>query len=259
MSNDGLLPLLLTPFEERIAILRRVVNNLDIDAEVATLLRVDSADAIALAIDAMSVACEFEDLLLGRALELAARFADASSEDVRWSAAQLLASRDEPHVREQLSKFASDDDSDVRWQVAFGLPDQLATLDEISSEDPAIRALLALMTDSDDDIRQLATYGIATAPVLGPEIGNSLVYALQDADARVVDMALVGLARIDDPRAWPILLARIESNPSVVNLQAVAIAGLSEFCDKLASLRQISSGHDWEAALMAAIQACCGQ
>ncbi|MER6949439.1 HEAT repeat domain-containing protein [Nonomuraea sp. NPDC000554] len=48
---------------------------------------------------------------------------DTSHEDLRWSAAHALATIcDDERVLVPLPRFAADPDSDVRWQVARGIP-----------------------------------------------------------------------------------------------------------------------------------------
>lgn len=89
---------------------------------------------------------------------------------------------------------------DVRYAVAAAL---------WGSDDPrAIDTLLTLMTDSDSDVRDWATFGIGgTIETDSPAIREALFARLQDTDPTTEWEAMVGLARRGDSRVVDLLIA----------------------------------------------------
>jgi HEAT repeat protein len=92
---------------------------------------------------------------------------------------------------------------DVRFAVACALGK--------FAEDPcAARALMALMHDVDDDVRDWATFGLG---VLGDadsaEIREALLKRMTDLDFDVREEAFVALANRKEPRAVPALIAEL--------------------------------------------------
>ena len=79
------------------------------------------------------------------------------------------------------------------------------------SDDPAIvTALLKLMRDKDEDVRDWATFALGTLSKADtPEIRDALVERLNDDAEDVPDEALAGLARRRDQRALPLILERL--------------------------------------------------
>jgi hypothetical protein len=54
-------------------------------------------------------------------------------------------------------RFLDDPDGDVRWQVAYGLPDLAVRFHD---HDPAVRALRRAAQDLDPDVRAVAERGV---------------------------------------------------------------------------------------------------
>ncbi len=97
--------------------------------------------------------------------------------------------------------------ADIRHAVAVGL------LGETSPE--AVEALLVLMQDVDDDVRDWATFSLASEPISGPpvdspQIRKALLDRLVDTceDARLE--AIWGLSIRKDPVGLRMLLERLE-------------------------------------------------
>lgn len=85
-------------------------------------------------------------------------------------------------------------DEDVRYAIVQGL---------LRHEDPvAIAALIALSTDTDDDVRDWATFGLGSQlDVDTPAIREALAARLDDAHSNTREEGLYGLAARGDERA----------------------------------------------------------
>lgn len=104
-------------------------------------------------------------------------------------------------------------DAGVSWAVAFGMAG--------SQRPDAIRTLIELMEDDDDEVRDWATFGLGSAYVEdGPgrlgtldstEIREALRKRLNDSNLDVRDEAIWGLARRKDPAALQVLLNRLNA------------------------------------------------
>lgn len=146
---------------------------------------------------------------------------------------------------EALLKLASHPDERMRWQVAVALG---------SYEEPeAIAGLIALSTDSSDEVRDWATFGLGTLRTDDtPEIRAALRRNLEDLDEDVRGEALVGLARRHDDGIAERVMARLTPECHLYELDAaVALADprLLEPLRKLEALareRGVSDGYWWE-------------
>lgn len=93
-----------------------------------------------------------------------------------------------------LVRLAAHRSADLRWAVAVALGHY--------SEPEAIQALLHLARDTDDDVRDWATFGLGTMhDVDTPEVRELLWRNLRDPNPDVRGEALVGLAERGDCRA----------------------------------------------------------
>ena len=140
---------------------------------------------------------------------------------------KLLASESEPlplssaiyslgHIGNALAiplliEHCSHTGSEVRFSVAFALGK--------FTEDPAaVKALLVLTRDVDDDVRDWATFGIGALGKLDtPEIRDALLSRLNDTFEDVRQEAIVGLARLKDERMLPSLVSALEQ-PAVADI-----------------------------------------
>ena len=111
------------------------------------------------------------------------------------SAIHALGHLDQPAAIVQIVRFASSSEPDIRFAAAFALGCY-------PNDEQSVSTLLALMKDSDSDVRDWATFGLG---VLGDrdssEIREALLQNLMDADEDVREEAMVGLAKRKDLRA----------------------------------------------------------
>lgn len=100
--------------------------------------------------------------------------------------------------------FASHQDSDIRWAVAFALC-------SFANDSRCILPLLKLMEDSDVEIRDWATFALASQDDTdSDQIRSAFIRCLDDSSEDVREEALVGLARRRDSRALPTLICALE-------------------------------------------------
>jgi HEAT repeat protein len=100
--------------------------------------------------------------------------------------------------------------AEIRFSVA-------CALGSFPNDPLSIETLLRLMEDTDDDVRDWATFGVG---VLGDrdsaEIRDALYRKLNDRSADVREEALVGLAKRHDARSVPVLVDALEQ-PSMTD------------------------------------------
>jgi HEAT repeats len=157
------------------------------------------------------------------------RLADPDPLVVR-SAAWALAHLKGSQAARALIKMKSCPDFEVRWAVAHGMS---------GCEEPeAIRTLIELMEDTNDEVRNWATFGLAMAAnedgsgQLGTldssEIRDALRKRLADSFGEVRDEAVWGLARRKDRSALRILMERLDSEEWIAGdeMAAAEILGL---------------------------------
>jgi HEAT repeat protein len=111
--------------------------------------------------------------------------------------------------------FSYHPDPGVRFGLAFALGC-------FADDKRSVSTLLKLMTDKDSEVRDWATFGLG---VLGdfdsPEIREALFQNLSDEDEDVQEEAMAGLAKRNDLRALPHVLAALEGDdPSPEALDA---------------------------------------
>lgn len=129
---------------------------------------------------------------------------EARDPDVQWSIACALGRTDDPRALPGLLGLAGHPDSDVRDQVASGLPSVLS----IDDPDPAgLSALIALTRDPDPDVRDWATFGLGSVlEADSPEIRAALWDRVGDEHADTREEGICGLARRRDPRSVPLMV-----------------------------------------------------
>jgi HEAT repeat protein len=93
--------------------------------------------------------------------------------------------------------------ADVRFAVACALGD-------FANDSHAVEALLALMQDVDDDVRDWATFGLGVQGDLdSDEIRDALWQRTTDLDRNVREEALAGLGKRKDRRSLPAIIAEL--------------------------------------------------
>jgi HEAT repeat protein len=96
-------------------------------------------------------------------------------------------------------------DPDVRWAVANGMHG--------SERKDSIAALIQLMDDPDDNVRDWATFGLGTqCDVDSAEIRDALRKRLDDGYKEARDEAVWGLAQRKDPRGLKMLIDRLSAD-----------------------------------------------
>lgn len=113
-------------------------------------------------------------------------------------------------ARELVRSFASDTDEGVRYSVAVALP-------ILELDDAAVSTLLELTTDSDDDVRDWATFALAESDYDNEALREALMARTRDADDDTRAEAFYGLAKRRDARVRP-LIERELQRPSVGSL-----------------------------------------
>lgn len=103
-----------------------------------------------------------------------------------------------------IAQFHSHPSADVRFDVAFALGC-------FPNEALSVRILLDQMHDSDDNVRDWATFAVGTlSDADSSEIRDALGHALDDPDEDVHEEAMVGLAKRQDTRVLSTVFAAIQ-------------------------------------------------
>lgn len=156
-------------------------------------------------------------------------------------------------ARQRILEFADHRSEDIRYAVVHGL----LTIDE----DDEIAALIKLSRDTDEDVRNWATFGLGTQIDRDTaEIRDALAQRLNegksDVEQEILGEALVGLARRKDKQIVDLLLKRLE-NDSVgsLDVEAAAEIGDARLCEALLKLKKWWDVN--ESLLEEAIENCC--
>jgi HEAT repeat protein len=109
-----------------------------------------------------------------------------------------------PGTVEPLLRWKGHPNEVIRWRVAVALGGH--------DEPDAVEALIELSADSDDDVRDWATFGLGSQMDLDtPRIRDALCARLNDPDPITRAEAFVGLARRKDERVIPFLIEALNS------------------------------------------------
>lgn len=110
-----------------------------------------------------------------------------------------------------LVEFQTHPDPEIRFALA-------CALGHFTDNPSAVGVLLQLTRDTDDDVRDWATFGLgAQGKMDTPEIRDALVDRLADSSEDVRHEAMVGLGRMKDRRVLSSLLISLEK-PSVAEI-----------------------------------------
>ena len=122
-----------------------------------------------------------------------------------------------------LLTLAAHDEAGVRRAVAQALPSVLGEADPVD----AVRALIQLSRDPDDDVRDWACFALGTqlSEVDNRALRDALAARLGDPHDDTRCEALLGLARRRDERALPVLLDRL-ARDNVYSLEIDAAGAL---------------------------------
>lgn len=142
--------------------------------------------------------------------------------DVLHSIAVALGHRKDTRAIAPLIDIKNHQDPLIRRGVAFAL--------FWHKDEPAIQALLELSRDADSDVRDWATFGLGSMiDVDTPAIRAALLARLSDEDDNIRGEAMVGLALRHDQRAFEVLLQELEAG----RFGRYEVEAVSEFADPL--------------------------
>jgi HEAT repeat protein len=120
------------------------------------------------------------------------------------SAIAALGHLDNPQAVPLIVRFHTHANTEIRFSVA-------CALGSFPNDPLSVKALLTLMSDAAEDVRDWATFGLG---VLGDtdseEIRQILVQCLNDPNQDVREEAMVGLAKRHDSRVLTMLLSALE-------------------------------------------------
>jgi HEAT repeat protein len=149
--------------------------------------------------DAISALGHWRD---SRAVPYLVAFKNHSNEDIRFSVAFALASKDEENAVAALCELSRDSDRDVRNYATWAL----GSMTELDTE--AIREVfLARVVEEDDEIRGEALVGLAR--VRHPLALELVVAELQRDNINIYPLDAAVL--LGDPRLFPLLSAHLDS------------------------------------------------
>ncbi|WP_258725162.1 hypothetical protein [Cellulomonas sp. NS3] len=213
----------------------------------------DVSDVRAAALDLL--ACVTPDVTTGApgpVLDQAARVTPLDDRYLRWSAARALhqigCGRERPddatrhRAARELVRFADDDDENVRWQVAVGLP---ALLDEPpDTTAPEVEVLLRLLRDPDPDVRDWAAFGFQVVEVDSPRVRSELLASTADPVGDTAAEATVALAQRGDARVVPRIRSELERD-GVGSIWVEAATALPD-ASYLDALRRLLEAGPWD-------------
>jgi HEAT repeat protein len=153
------------------------------------------------------------------------------------SAIQALGHIGDPRAIPLLVRYSTHPEAEIRFADA-------CACGSFANEPPIVVVLVELMRDSDEDVRDWATFSLGSLGTTDtPEIRDAFADLLNDSSSDVVDEALAALAQRRDPRALPLILERL-SQPDVDELtleSAGAMLGLRDRNQKMAPEDYISA------------------
>lgn len=178
--------------------------------------------------------------------------------DVIASAITGFAYRHHPAAVSDIVQLSTHSDAHVRWAVAFTLA--------CYTQPESVATLLRLMSDSDDYVRDYATWALANMPEVDtPEIRAALWRNVDDRDEHVRAEALDGLAQRGDVGLIPCLRSRLTPDCPICVLTAAqtlaspvllpALLALQAQCGKPAD----GPARYWRDRLEDAIAACAAR
>jgi hypothetical protein len=165
--------------------------------------------ARATACDLLRVVCEqFEPPREATVVALLDLAREETDPDVQVSIAYAFGATNDARGIPVLVDLARHPDPDVRLAAARSLPATML----VSVELQGVRALIELTGDTDDDVRNWATFGLGRQiDADNPEIRTALWARVDDAHTETREEAIAGLARRREPRALPLVLGLLES------------------------------------------------
>lgn len=146
----------------------------------------------------------------------------------------------------QLARLATHASEDVRCALAYTLGGRTDAISRAT--------LIQLSGDGDADTRNWATFALGSLSEDSPAIRDALVARLTDADDEVRGEAILGLSRREDERAvQPLLRELRRRDVGTLAIEAAEAMPRSEFIPDLEALH---AGHSNDQALQQALNRC---
>jgi len=129
------------------------------------------------------------------------------STDLRSSAIVALSHLENPAAIPLICSFRGDPDAEIRFSVACALGPPFA------NDPQAVEALLELMRDEDEEVRDWATFNLGNlGDADSPAIREALIERLGDSYPDAREEAAVSLAKRKDLRALPVLIELLHAD-----------------------------------------------
>jgi HEAT repeat protein len=203
----------------------RRLDNAEAFTELADRAASDDAATADLAIEVLGqFGYERGRPWLEESLPLVIAATETSEPRTLATAITALGSLGDPRGLPIVLRHSCDEEPEVRFAVACALPWVAGDPPDLS----AVAALIDLMTDSDGEVRDWATFGLGVqTDADSPEVRRALAERLDDPDGATGGEALVGLARRGDSSIVHRLLELL-STPEAGNLEVEAAAELGD-------------------------------
>jgi HEAT repeat protein len=245
-SADDIQPLLrraaaIADFQDdgRLAIIRELHRRTDRTAFDAAVELAGSADVLEriVALDVLAqIGYSASRPFLEETLPVLIDASDDGHPDVTAAAVAALGSLWDPRALPMILRHAGHPEANVRLCVAVAIPGAAGA----PPSPDAVEALIALSADPDGETRDWATFGLGS--LFEDEdtdaIRTALAARLDDPDGDTSGEALLGLALRRDPRALPVLLARLDDDPGNLIVEAAAALGAPEALPALQRLKR---------------------
>jgi len=197
-----------------------------------------------------------EERYAGLAGLLAAERAGPGDPDVLNEVCVALGHLGDPRAIPALLELQGHPASGVRFGVVFGLCGH--------ENSDAIEGLIALSSDSDEDVRDWATFGIAQQITTDtPAIRAALHARLDDPFYEARNEAIEGLAARGDLSVLPVLIRELKTGVALPLLDAAIALRRPELCEALAVaerdglvIQALYGPYDLRSVWRKAMQAC---
>lgn len=166
-----------------------------------------------------------------KSVEILIHLLSDPSDDVIASSAFSLGHRTDIKTIPTLIKLVPHTNPRIRYAVAFGL----SCLEDID----AIRGLIVLSYDQDEDTRNWATFGLGSQCEMDlPEIRKALLDRITDPIPEIRGEAMIGLAERHDERILPFVQQELEGEfHGSWAIKASALLASPQLCPSLQRLK----------------------
>lgn len=178
-------------------------------------------------------------------VDLLLRLLDDPDSGVAEAAVLSLGRRRAGEAAEPLLRFIHHPDADVRRAVASALGDIQYSVLAPETTDALLQALMVLSSDEDQDVREAATSALAFSEGNRDDVIEALHRRVQDEDAEIRAIALLGLAENHDPRVIDLIKDELARDSDFVYddlLDAISRTGDHSFPPILCELKEQGVG-----------------